>query len=457
MKLYLSVAKELQTLYGFGTSACWWAQACEDEKTQNEIAELLYGSSGLGLNIYRYNIGGGYDEDNNRVANPWRRTESFLVYDRESEASFWDFGRDKNAVEMMKKCLALGNIDTLILFCNSPHYSQTSTGQASGSLLYHTCNIPKMNYKKFVSYVLDVTQHFLDGGLPVKYVSPINEPQWKWGGSYVWQEGCHYETEELIEVLHLFAEEIIRRKMPVKLYAPESGEMLGITKEYLEAMLKDEAIMSVCDIFAYHSYHADDRVEDRYTFKKEFVEAHPELRFDMSEWCELPNKSHTKNFKGALITARIIGQDLAYGGAASWTSWVAANNLYINEKDGFDYSDAMLSATEHFEKWTVNERYYAMAHFSRFIPVGSKVLDFGFRPTNENNEFNVFAFKTPAGETVLVAVNEGPQRKLSLDGDFKTMRVIASSQRKKLAEKYSGGFTPDLNVAANSITTIILK
>ena len=95
MKLYLNSAKEMQTLYGFGTSACWWAQACGDEKTQNELAELLYGDSGLKLNIYRYNIGGGYDEENNRVENPWRRTESFLVYDRESEASFWDFEREK--------------------------------------------------------------------------------------------------------------------------------------------------------------------------------------------------------------------------------------------------------------------------------------------------------------------------------------------------------------------------
>ena len=74
-------------------------------------------------------------------------------------------------------------------------------------------------------------------------------------------------------------------------------------------------------------------------FKKEIVEKYPHFRFDMSEWCELTNKSHTKNFKGALITARIIGQDLAYAGAESWTSWVAVNQFSIKE-DGNDYSDA---------------------------------------------------------------------------------------------------------------------
>ena len=150
MKIRLSNAKERQTLKGWGTSACWWSQACGDEKTQNEIAELLYGNSGLGLNIYRYNVGGGCDPDNFRVKDPWRRSESFMLYDKEMEETSWDFSRDKNAVEVMKKCLALGNIDTLILFANSPHYSQTSTGQASGSLLPHTCNIPKSKYKAFV-------------------------------------------------------------------------------------------------------------------------------------------------------------------------------------------------------------------------------------------------------------------------------------------------------------------
>ena len=457
MKIYLNSAKKLQKLYGFGTSACWWAQACGDEEVQNEIAELLYGNSGLKLNIYRYNIGAGFDENNNRVENPWRRTESFLVYDRESEASFWDYGRDKNAVAVMKKCLAKGNIDTLILFCNSPHYSLCSTGQASGSLLYHTCNIPKMNYKKFVDYVLDITEHFLNEGLPVKYISPINEPQWKWGGTHVWQEGCHYETEEVIEILHLFAKEIIKRKLPVMLYAPESGEMLGKNAEYLKAMLKDKTLMKVTDVFAYHSYHADARVEDRYEFKKEFVKAHPEIRFDMSEWCELPNKSHTKNFKGALITARIIGQDLVYGGASSWTSWVAANNIYINKDDGFDYSDAMLSGSEHFEEWTVNERFYAMAHFSKYIPVGSTALDIGLHPTNELNEFNAFAFKTPEGETVLVIVNEEADREISLGGKFNTMSIIYSSKRTKLKEKYKGRFNPDFVSKKNTIMTVILK
>ena len=456
MKINLSAAKQLQKISGWGTSACWWSQYCSDEETQNEIARLLYGDDGLKLNIYRYNVGGGTDPDNYRVKDPWRRSESFMLYNRETEEISWDFSRDKNAVEMMKKCLALGNIDTLVLFANSPHYSQTSTGQASGSLLYHTCNIPKSKYKAFVDYFLDVTEHFLNEGFPVNYISPINEPQWKWGGSYVWQEGCHYETEEVVEILHLFAEEIIRRKLPVKLYAPESGEFLGKTIEYFEAMSRDEEIMKTLGVFAFHSYHSDNRPEIRYEFFEKLAKPHPEIRFDMSEWCELPNKSHTKNFKGALITARIIGQDMIFTRSESWTSWVAVNGIAVKD-DGFDYSDALMSANPDFSKWYVNERYYGFAHYSKYIPVGSYALDIGLRPIEDNNSFNISAFRTPENETVLVVVNEGEKREFELEGDFREMKIIESTADKKLDEIHSGAYKTSVESKSNSILTIILR
>lgn len=456
MIIDLKNAKKLQKLYGWGTSACWWSQAVNDDKTARELANLLYGDDGLKLNIYRYNIGGGTDEDNYRVQNPWRRTDSFYVYDKEKEEGYWDFTRDANAVRVMDYSLETGNVDTLILFCNSPHYSQCSTGQASGSLLYHTCNIPKMNYKKFVDYVLDVTQHFLDEGYPVQYISPINEPQWKWGGSYVWQEGCHYETEEVVEILHLFAEEIINRNMPVKLYAPESGAMLEFTDEYIEAITKDETIMKVMDIFAYHSYHSDNKPSERYTFKEQFVEKYPNLRFDMSEWCELPNKSHTKNFKGALITARIIGQDLINAGAASWTSWVAVNQYAIKE-DGFDYSDATITATTEFDEWYIAKRYWGFAHYSKYIPVGSHALDIGLHPDEDNNNMNAFAFETPNNETVLVVVNENEDTTIDIDTDCTSMQIIRSSQDEELVEIHNANALKSVESKADTILTIIMK
>ena len=456
MKINLASPQKLQTIKGWGTSACWWSQACADSDTQDKIIDLLYGDDGLRLNIYRYNIGGGTDMENYRVPDPWRRTESMLLFDRKNETYTWDFSRDKTAVEVMKKAVATGNVDTLILFANSPHYSQTATGQASGGLLMHTCNIPKSKYRAFADYFLTVTEHFINEGLPVNYISPINEPQWKWGGDIVWQEGCHYEPEEVAEVLHIFAEEIKRRGLPVKMCIPECGELLETSPKYLYAILADDVIMSETDIIAYHSYHVDDDPSHRREFRDRIVKANPYYRFDMTEWCELPCKHHTRDFKGALITARIIGQDMTICQAVSWTSWVAVNGI-AKKDDGFDYADSLMSATPDFSEWSIAERYYGYAHYSKYIPVGSVALDIGLKPTKENNNFNAFAFELPSGETVLVAVNEGDDNTLEIDGDFDRMKIILSNQNEKLITTYDGEFKKEISLPSNTIITVIMK
>lgn len=454
MKINLRSPKKMQTVKGFGASSCWWSQYCAGEAAKN-ISKLLYGADGLGLNIYRYNVGGGFDPENNRVENMWRRTESFYEFDKEKEEGHYNFSNDRTAVEFMKLCLEKGCIDTVIIFANSPHWSHTSSGQSSGSLLYHTCNLPKMNYKKFVSYMLDIAEELIRQGVPVKYISPINEPQWKWGGTSVWQEGCHYECEEVLEIFHLFAEEILKRGTPVMLYGPESGEMLGETGRYLEALASDETVKKVMPVFAYHSYHSDNSPETRVTFKNELVKKHPEFRFDMSEWCELPNKSPTDSIKAALITARIIGQDFTLAGCESWTSWVAVNQYSVKE-DGKDYSDGLLSATNYFTEYKIAKRYYALAHFSKFIPVGSVCLDNSAAAEN-GNRLNAFSFLTPDGKTVTVIVNEGERTEISFDGEFSKMQVVLSTDEKQLETVYDGEYKSTLWLDENSLTTVVLK
>lgn len=47
-----------QTMNGFGASACWWSQEVGNWENAKDILSLLYDeNSGIGLNIYRYNLG----------------------------------------------------------------------------------------------------------------------------------------------------------------------------------------------------------------------------------------------------------------------------------------------------------------------------------------------------------------------------------------------------------------
>lgn len=263
MKINLSSAKKIKTIKGFGGSAAWWSPQIADEKTADEVVSLLYGNDGLGLNIYRYNVGGGYEKDNLRMDNPWRPVESFMNRDGSYN---WD--ADKNAVNIMKKSVATGNVDTLIFFVNSPHFTHTISGQTSGGFTEHFSNLAKDKYEAFAVYLIDIAEHFIDEGLPVKYISPINEPQWKWGGESVWQEGCHYEPDEVCACFLAFAKELEKRKSPLRLYGMESGNISDQTKEYYKLLEAEPLIMKYLDVFAYHSYGSDDNVQNKIEFGK---------------------------------------------------------------------------------------------------------------------------------------------------------------------------------------------
>ena len=132
--LRANVTESYQMQEGFGTSSAWWAQNIDDEALAGEIASLLYdGETGLGLDIFRYNVGGGSAEnDDSKIAIETRKTQSFLVLDPETGSFEYDFSRDANARRVMD--LAVKNGATkIILFCNSPHWSMTENGLASGS------------------------------------------------------------------------------------------------------------------------------------------------------------------------------------------------------------------------------------------------------------------------------------------------------------------------------------
>lgn len=458
IEINLKNAEKKQCIKGFGTSACWWSQNIADEKTAKEISDLLYTEKGLNLNIYRYNIGSGWNEGNCRVTNPWRKCESFLVYDDKNEAenyhgSGYDFSRDKNAYRFMKLCLKKGNIDTVILFANSPHYSFTASGQASGSLMHHTCNLPKSNYRRFAEYFLDITEHFIKDGIPVTHISPINEPQWKWGGNYVWQEGCHYEPEEVCRVFRIFAEELEKRNLNIKLYGPESGEIGGLTAEYLKLFLNDRLIMKHLGVFAIHSYHADNNTEIRKQFCREIAEQHPDIRFDMSEWCELPCRNDTKSIKGALITARVIGNDLSLLGVQSWTGWVAVNQIADNRDNGKDYSDGLLSATNGFSHYSIAKRYYGFAHFSKFIGKDALVTDTHYIP---QDKISIFTFLNKDESEIAVIVNEGKANDIEITSSAAYCEIYSTTQKSNLHCDYSGIFRQQIHIKAYSITTVKL-
>ena len=62
LRANIDLDAERQTMGGFGASSAWIYQELgvpELEETADRAIEMLYGDSGLQLDIFRYNIGGG--------------------------------------------------------------------------------------------------------------------------------------------------------------------------------------------------------------------------------------------------------------------------------------------------------------------------------------------------------------------------------------------------------------
>ena len=459
---------EYQTVSGFGASACWWAQEIGATENAGEVARLLFSRDGLGLNIYRYNVGGGEKENPDSRIRGNRATESFYYFNEATGAYEYDFTRDAAAQHMLDLALSYGCVDTVVLFANSPHYSMTATGQATGGTEEYFSNLPAENYQAYADYFITIAKYFIDKGVPVKYISPINEPQWSWGGGWVGQEGCHYETDEIVALMKVFAAAIKASGLDVKLMAPESGAIGDETTQWFDLLTADPDIAGVLGSLAYHSYWSDGNAAVKYNFGNTVKEKNYPFPVDMTEWCELPLEHDISDFGGAMRTARIIAQDLELTGANSWSAWTGVNNYSLRE-DGTKWSDGLLAMSDGGAEVEVCQRYYALAHYSKFIPAGSvrirasqDIRDVTFEKDDEGNyingsrSFDISAWKTPEGKLVLVIVNEGNDRNFVVSelGKFRS-EVWQSTADAPLENIHSGISLPLVKCPSQSITTIV--
>ncbi|MBR5438461.1 MAG: hypothetical protein IKV21_06040 [Clostridia bacterium] len=477
-----------QEITGWGTSAAWWSQMVDKAETAEEYAKLLYSEEGLGLNVYRYNVGAGEKENPNTRL--WRESsrssESFLipeVYEKTGELEY-DFTKDANAQNMLYTSMEYGCIDTVVLFANSPHYLMTVSGQASGGLEPAQSNLKKECYEDFADYMLDIAEYFISKGVPVKYISPINEPQWDWGGGWVGQEGCHYEIDEVIEVARVFARKIKERNIDVKLSMAESGQVGEHAMECMDLLYADEEIASVMGTYAYHSYWTDDNFALKYAFGNYLQLKHTGVEVEMSEWCELPCAHEIDDIEAGLIMARTICEDLSLTGANSWSSWVAVN-------EGGVKADSMIAVAEKinangdkypdYNEYTLSTRYYAMAHYSKFIPVGSHRVSTSISVADmkvkkewwkqeidgkeypvyavEKNDFYVSSYVTPDGDYVAVVVNESDEsRNVKFDKFWKNVEIYTTDAERKLelTGKSGIGFK-NIEIGPKSITTLVFS
>lgn len=446
MDLTVDRTKQYQTFEGFGASGAWWAQEIGAVPAmRDEVARLLYDrQNGIGLRVYRYNLGAGSaDSGAGSYGNGNRRTHSI-----ETVGGGCDPSKDEAAVAMMRKAAECG-CEEIVIFSNSPQERLTKNGKAhlDEKKAFRT-NLAKENYGAFSKYLLDAAELFLSEGLPVKYISPVNEPIWKWTGG---QEGCHYSPLQARRLLRTVAEDLEARpalRGKVKLSGMESGDLRWFNKSFTRALLSDDTIRRNVDAVDYHSYFlplpAPPFMNDRIAFMKRFrryMDRHyPDVPLKMSEWCHMQG-GRDSGMDSALVTARVIIEDLTVTNVVSWSHWIACSN--------FDYCDGLIYYDMGTRALELTKRYFVTGNFSEYIPYGAR------RIAVSTGDKEVLSVGFAAGtETVLILVNESEQPKFFFAPTDLTL--IVTDKEKSLAESKAKKGGP-VRLPPRSVTTCIFK
>lgn len=451
----INETQEYQTLESFGGSGAWWTQYAglwdtpylnTGHTAREQLATLLYDRNwGIGLTNYRYNIGAGSaDSGKGDYSDVNRRAQSF-----ETEAGVYDWSKDEGAVWFMQETVRLG-AEEVVLFFNSPIERLTRNGMAHMTAGGERTNIDPENYGAWAIYACDVAEHFVDMGIPVRFISPINEPQWDWTSG---QEGCHYEPEQIAAVYVAFLKELEKRPKlaGVELSGPESGEWGGKTPEYVSAILNNQTLKEHFKAIDCHSYWSN--TQSKISFRNWMDVHYPDVKIRMSEWCEMVNGTDV-GMDSAIVLAKTVAEDLTVLNAVSWATWV--------EVSPGGYHDGLIHATEN-GSGEINivplKRLWAYGNYTRYIRPGFKRVEL-----TGAEEFSGVAFHGEEyGKKKLVVVlvndsNEEKNVKLSgHDGCYERIVSYETSAGRDLVQTSERVANTAFVLTPMSVTTIVFS
>lgn len=480
----LDVSKRYQTMEGFGGSSAWIYQdlgARGDEDIKDAAMEMLYGDSGLQLNTFRYNVGAGGVEIDTGYEDSLRAADSFFVADNFdgdysvfADESNYDFAtRDQATIEMFEKALATGNIKKIIFFANSPHYLMTKSGKTHGAKEREN-NLKEECYEAFSQYML-VIVNYLYQNIVSKYdndieilISPVNEPQWKWGGEGATQEGCHYDPKPLAKFYDTFYKALkkfnLSHDTDFEMDIFESGDyrmiLTSYTKfnEYMTEFAKYDYFDDVTHI-SLHSYNVKESVFYREIFADYMAKYYPNISISMSEYCtmewgnDLTLIGVDLSIGMGLKCGKVMMRDINMLNVTDWQWWLSiARGGY---EDGLVYWLEDESGTQSLE---VSKRYYVFGHFSKYIKSGSVRISSKYSDFICINGVECCAFKNPNESITVVVLNDSKKsHKINLKGlgGYNNVHeVLTDSSVNWQVKDYK--FDGSVTVGANSIMTFVL-
>lgn len=454
---------------GWGTSLCWWANRVGgSERLTKAAAELFFcKEKGLGLNIMRYNIGGGDDPSHGHIQRTDSMMPGFLEKDVATGELKWSYEADKRQLDVLQACYRASGEDAYVeAFSNSPPYFMTVSGCSSGHRNPNCNNLRRDSVEDFADYLAHVTDYIQrEKGIKVSSLAPMNEPySCYWYKNSPKQEGCHVSPGKRQSELLVAAKRAMRKYSLDTTALTTSDETNTRRAAKAFSALTPEAL-SVIDRVSTHTY-------ERATPKIGELCRRTGIDLWMTEtdWSSVSGENAGEMGPAIWLAEKII-EDMYVLKPSAWVIWQIVAS-YIS-KDGYlgrRDMDSMFDLKKGYwgcavaemdtEEYILTQKYYAFGQFSRYIRPGMRIILTDKRSLcayDERNDGLVIVAVNPkaAAEEKEFAFENLPAfssvKAIRTSGDISTGEHWAEVSCHTLSEK---GLT--VTLSGNSVTTFIL-
>ena len=456
---------------GWGTSLCWWANRVGfSEKLTKDSAKLFFSKEvGLGLNIMRYNIGGGDDPCHNHIKRTDSEMPGWWKYDEAKKDFLFNGETDKNQLAVLSEAYKASGDDAYVeAFSNSPPYYMTVSGCTSGSKNAVSTNLKKSQVVPFAEYLAEVCDYIqTNHGIKIKSLAAMNEPftnYWRYFSEK--QEGCHVSPGKMQSSVLIATAKALREHNLHDITVTASDETN--TKLQLKALKKlSPEALDVVGRISTHTYEKATAGVGKLAREKG-----KNIWMSETDWSSTSGENAGEMGPALWLSEKII-EDMYTISPSAWVIWqiVAAYISSVPDSKGrLDMPD-MPDLDKGFwgtafadidkEEIYLTQKYYAFGQFSRYIRPGMTIVNI--------DKKSLAAYDSDTGRLVLVCVNTKTE-----DEDIKASFCTFSRESRKVSVIRTSGtmedgehwnelpsFTADDNeftysLKGNSVTTFII-
>jgi len=377
-KITVDTKKKYQTIDGFGAAmseSAAYVLSNLSETKRNEVMTALFGEDGIGIDFVRIPMGASDFALNNYTYND-------LTSGTDMALEQFSIQRDLlYVVPRLQQALAL-NPDLKLMGSpwSAPAWMKSPQKLNGGSLnpIYHAV---------YADYFVKFIETYDALGLPIYAITPQNEPLHETSG----YPSMMMTVAQQINFIKVLGPKFEENNIDTKIIGYDHN---WDNTFYPQALLNNEDIEPYLDGVAFHCYAGS------YTAQQAIQTNHP----DRGIWfTECSGGRWATNFASNISwnLENVFMGSLNYG-SRSVLLW----NLALDEQDGPQNGGCTncrgVVTVKDNDTYTLNEEYYMIGHFSKFVDKDARRID--AKSTSPN--LITSAFTNPDGSVVIVAHNK---------------------------------------------------